>query len=135
MLKLLDEQRALLSKRRVESAEECLLAAQSNYDNDFFKAAANRAYYAIFHAMRAVLALDGFDSRKHSGIIAEFRKNYIKPGVFDSELSATITELYQSRSGSDYDDFYVISIEDLKRQILSAQEFVEAVKKYLSTIE
>ena len=67
MLKLLDEQRALLSKRRVESAEECLLAAQSNYDNDFFKAAANRAYYAIFHAMRAVLALDGFDSRKHSG--------------------------------------------------------------------
>jgi len=41
-----------------------LLAGES------YRSAANRAYYAIFHAMRAVLALDGVDMKHHSGIIA-----------------------------------------------------------------
>jgi uncharacterized protein (UPF0332 family) len=32
--------------------------------------------------MRAVQALDGFDSKKHSGVISAFRKDYIKTGIF-----------------------------------------------------
>ena len=48
---------------------------------------ANRSYYAVFAAMRAVLALQGFDSKKHSGIIAEFRREYIKSGLLPKELS------------------------------------------------
>lgn len=43
-----------------------------------YKTVANRSYYAVFSAMRAVLALDSFDSKKHSGIIAEFRRRYLK---------------------------------------------------------
>lgn len=42
------------------------------------KTANNRAYYSIFHAMRAILALDEVDFKKHSGVIAYFRENYIK---------------------------------------------------------
>ena len=45
----------------------------------WYRSAANRAYYAIFHAMRAVLALDGVDMKHHSGIISEFRKGISKP--------------------------------------------------------
>ena len=64
-----------------------LLAGES------YRSAANRAYYAIFHAMRAVLALDGVDMKHHSGIISEFRKRYIKTGVFDASLSGLISKL------------------------------------------
>ena len=47
-----------LAKYRIEQALECLHSAQREAESDAFKAAANRSYYAIFHAMRAVLALD-----------------------------------------------------------------------------
>ena len=47
-----------------------------------YSSAVNRAYYAIFHALRAVTALDGFDSGKHSGVIAYFNRDYIKNGIF-----------------------------------------------------
>jgi hypothetical protein len=40
-----------------------------------FETAANRSYYCIFNAMRAVLSLDRFDSKKHSGIIDAFRSD------------------------------------------------------------
>lgn len=47
-----------------------------------YDTAANRSYYAIFHAARVVLALDGQDYKKHSGVISNFQKNYIKTGIF-----------------------------------------------------
>lgn len=121
-----------LSLIRFTSARECLAAADSNFENGFYKAAANRAYYAIFHAMRAVLALNEYDSKKHSGVISEFRKEYIKTGLFDVKYSVTITELFKSRSDCDYDDFFTVEKEDVKNQIISAGEFLAAVEKFLN---
>lgn len=48
-----------------------------------YKSSVNRSYYSIFHALRAVTALDGFDSSKHSSVIAFFNRTYVKEGVFD----------------------------------------------------
>ncbi len=56
------------------------------FDNGRYKAANNRSYYAIFHALKAVLALDAFDSKRHSGIISEFQRRYIKDEVFPTAV-------------------------------------------------
>ncbi len=61
-----------LSKYRFETCKEDLYDAQLMLKNGRYKNALNRGYYAIFHAIRAVNALDGFDSSKHSGVIAHF---------------------------------------------------------------
>ena len=57
--------------------------------------------------MRAVLAFDGYDSKKHSGIIAVFRKDYIKTAVFDISLSDIIGTASEIRNASDYDDMFI----------------------------
>ena len=82
--------------------------------------------------MRAVLALDGFDSKKHSGIIAEFRRRYLKTSILPKELSYTIDSLVEVRQGSDYDDFYLISKEETIEQLCLAEEFVNVVEEYLT---
>lgn len=128
---MLDEDRRALSKVRLEHAEECLSAAQSLLQAGLYKSAANRCYYAVFHAMRAVLALDAIDMRKHSAIIAEFRRRYIKTGIFDHEMSKIISNAFDARTDSDYDDFYVIVKTDVQHQFQEAQYFVSAVSLYL----
>ena len=70
----------------MERAREDLDAAHLLFDAGSYRIANNRAYYAIFHAMRAVLVFDNVDSSKHSGIIAEFRRRYIKSGCFPMEI-------------------------------------------------
>lgn len=65
--------------------------------------------------MRAVLALDGVDMKHHSGVISEFRRRYIKTNEVDVNLSKIISRLSEMRTGSDYDDFYILS----KRVLLS----------------
>ena len=120
-----------LSKRRIELAHERMNTAGILLDAGDYKSVANRLYYAIFSAMRAVLALDGFDSKKHSGIIARFRQSYIKTGTFSTEMSQIIDDLEVVREDSDYDDFYIISKEDVMLQYQRAEFFVSEVERYL----
>ena len=51
-----------LSKYRFERALEDLKTAEDNLNAGSYRASANRSYYAVFHALRAVTALDQFDS-------------------------------------------------------------------------
>ena len=127
-----DISRRDLSKYRLEQAEQCLKSSKLLYDNEDYKGAANRAYYAIYHALRSVIALEGVEFVKHSGNISYFRKEYIKTGIFDVELSDIITKAFMIRSGSDYDDFYVVSKEETRKQIENATLFYDQIKSYLA---
>ena len=127
------EQLRALSNIRLEHADECISAAKSLIASENYKSAANRAYYTVFHAMRAVLAFDKIDMKHHSGIIAEFRRLYIKTGIFDAELSKIISVLSDSRNDSDYDDFFIVSKEEVAEQIKDAELFLEKIKEYVST--
>jgi len=130
---LLSEEKISLSKTRLDIAKERVFFAEEILNLGDYKTVANRSYYAIFSAMRAVLALDGFDSKKHSGIIAEFRKNYLKTGVLNKDLSLIIDSLVEIRQGSDYDDFYIVSKEEVKEQLKNAKEFIKEVESFLKT--
>ncbi len=129
---MLDEERKVLAKLRLDNANERLSFIPAILEIGDYKTAVNRAYYAIFYAMRAVLALDGFDSKKHSGIIAEFRKQYIKTGIFENDMSDIISDLFEVRSSSDYDDFYIISKSKVIEQYNKAEYFVKKINEYLS---
>ena len=48
------------------------------------------------------------------------------------ELSDIITKAFTIRSGSDYDDFYVVSKEETRKQIENAALFCDQIKSYLA---
>lgn len=120
-----------LSKYRSETSVENLEDAKLMYDNGRYKNALNRAYYSIFHAMRAVNAINGFDSSKHSGVIAFFNQNYIKEEIFPKSMSKIIAQASSNREKADYLDFYIASSEEARKQILRAEEFSDCIKEYL----
>ncbi len=120
-----------LSTARFLHAEECLSAAKLLFNSENYKSSANRSYYTIFHAMRSVLAYDRIDMKHHSGVISEFRRLYIKTGIFDEKMSAIITALFNIRQDSDYDDFFIISKKEVIEQIENAEYFLDNVKSYL----
>ena len=126
-----DEMKAL-SIRRMEQAEQCLESAKLLLEADDIKGAANRSYYGIFHAIRAVLALEGKDFAKHSGVISFFRQNYIKTGILDVSLSDIITDAFQVRTECDYNDYYTISKAEVEEQVQNAERFIKTISDYLA---
>ena len=127
-----DEKKGLSNDRYLR-AQECLEAARLLLNAGDFKSAANRSYYAVFHAMRSVLAFDGIDMKHHSGIISEFRRLYIKTDILDKSLSPIISVLFNTRQDSDYDDFFIISKAEVAEQIENAETFLAAIGQYLDT--
>lgn len=128
---MLDEDLRNLSNARLLHAFDCLNEAEILLAADEYRGTANRAYYAAFHALRAVLILDNFDSKKHSGIISKFRELYLKTELFDKSVSDAISSLFRIRSASDYDDFYVVSKQDAVQQLKNAKNIVELISNYL----
>jgi len=82
----------------------------------------NRSYYAIFHVIRSVLALEGVDFKKHSGVFSYFQQHYIKTGIFERKYSDYIKEAFSIRTDSDYKDFYIVSKEDAQEQLDHARQ-------------
>ena len=120
-----------LSGYRFETSLEDIVDAKLMFENGRYKNTLNRAYYSIFHAIKAVCVLDGFDSSKHSGVISYFNMNYVKTGIFPKELSKIIREASEKREKADYLDFFIASREEAEKQIIRAEEFSKIIKKYL----
>lgn len=116
---------------RMEHAKEMLIASEENLKMKQYKTSLNRSYYAIFHAMRAANVLEGYDSSKHSGVIAYFNKSFLKTQKMDRGLSRIIKEASFLREKSDYDDFYIAGREESEVQLENAKIFVNAVEKYI----
>lgn len=124
-----------LAKYRMERAKEMLEAAEGNLNIRQYKTSINRSYYAVFHAMRALNILKGFDSSKHSGVIAFFNREYLKTEILDKALSVIIKNSSFLREKSDYDDFFIASKKEAETQVSEARVFLEAAETYLLNIE
>lgn len=129
---MLNERQAILSNLRLSKAHEDGDVADEVFKSGHYKAANNRAYYSIFHCIRAVLALEGIDFKSHSQAIGYFNKNYIHAGHFDSSTVKTIAFASKSRNNSDYEDYYVATKEEAESNIINAKLFLEAVESYIA---
>ena len=119
-----------LSRVRMDNAVDCLETAKSLFELKKYNAAANRSYYAVYNAIRSVLAFDGIDRKHHSGTINEFRRLYISNNTFPNDFSDYIGELFVQRNKSDYDDFYIIDKECVDTQIKNAEKIISAIQSY-----
>ena len=120
-----------LSKYRLSKAKETLETANRDLAAKDYASANNRAYYAIFHAMRAVLALNQEDYKKHSAVISRFTQLYLKTEILPKELSKTISNASLIRNRSDYEDFFICSNSDTERLVSDAKVFLERIEAYL----
>ncbi|MEN6568035.1 MAG: HEPN domain-containing protein, partial [Veillonellales bacterium] len=103
-----------LSKYRMEKAKECLSDAIDAFEENRLANSVNRSYYAMFHATRALLAIDSFDSKKHSSIIGYFNQLYIANGKCDHSHYQMLANAFRVR--------------ERDRKIISQGYFCEAIQ-------
>ena len=81
------DNREELKVYRLEMAKERLHSSKILLEAGSYKDSIGRSYYAMFTAVRALLAVEGQDFSKHAGVIAYFQKEYVKTGKFDKKYS------------------------------------------------
>ena len=127
----MDERRRDLCQYRIEQARESLRASKIMLDNKMVKDSINRSYYSAFYSMKAVLALEEKDFKRHKDVVAYFNKMYVATGKFPKDLGRMIAKLQQLREKSDYDDFFVASIAKAEQQIMTAEKVITEVDYFI----
>lgn len=120
-----------LSRYRFLLAKETLANAKMCLDNRFFRDCINRSYYVAFYAIKAVLAVESVDFKRHKDAVAYFNKNYVATDIFPRELGKRLGRIKMIREESDYSDFFVASLEDAQKQYETAEYIVNSVEAYL----
>lgn len=119
-----------LVKYRIDTAYSDIKSAGILLEAGEYRGANNRAYYAIYHAVCAIHALDGKSYKRHKDALGNFNKDYVKTEIFPRELGRRIAEAEEIRHASDYDDFFIATKEEAHEQIATAQELVSLVETY-----
>ena len=123
-----------LSKYRMAKSKECLADAQDGFEEGRLSNSINRSYYAMFHATRALLAIDSFDSKKHSSIIGYFNQYYIANSKIDTSYYQMIANAFRIRNKTDYDDFHIVSKDEAQKQLENAQAFIQFMASYIDEV-
>lgn len=127
----MDDRRRDLCIYRISQAKDSLEVADLTFERGLYKDSINRSYYAAFYAIKAVLALEEVDFKRHKDVMGYFNKTYVATEKFPKELGRKIGKLQQLREKSDYDDFYLASRIVAERQVQSAKQVMGETIKFL----
>lgn len=120
-----------LIRYRLEQAAEAVAAAELNLANGLQRSAVNRAYYAMFYAVLALLAARQTETSRHSGAIAQFDELYVKPGLLRKEFSRWLHDAFLHRQSVDYGAEATLARDEIDTILTHAREFVAGVRHYL----
>ena len=119
---------------RVEQAHETLREAEILLNESALRGAINRAYYAMFYALLALLATKQLGTSKHSGALALFDREFVKAGVFPRELSRSLHLAFDRRQTHDYGEMTQVNHQIAEETLADAQAFVAAIESYLRSV-
>lgn len=125
-MKLQDTERRIMVNLEYERACSCLRQAEGA-SMDFWDVVANRLYYAIFHAVSALLIKDGYKVGTHKGAMLMFGQNYVKTGIFTADDSRLYSNLQMMREESDYNCVYTTTAKEMQPLFEPVREFIAKV--------
>jgi len=119
---------------RLQQARETLADAHVLLDAGRTpRSVVNRAYYAMFYAVLALLQNVGRASSKHAGVISLFDKEFVHGGAFPTEMSRSLHRAFDERHESDYETVKTATREEAMELLVEAEQFVQRVVEFLKT--
>ncbi len=115
-------------KRARETYDDigCLISANR------LNGAANRMYYAVFHAVCALLIHDGHQVSTHKGSHALFSLHYIKTGILPREYGQLYSQLQTMREESDYNCAYDVEMDEIEQRLKPTKRLIEDIERLVS---
>lgn len=119
-----DDKKALVNYR-IEKAYASFEEAKKVAEISLWNLAANRLYYALYHAASALLLSDGYSSHTHKGLMTQISLNYVKDGKILPEEGKLIRQMFNKRREGDYEDFEETTEEEIQEAMPKVKALVD----------
>lgn len=115
-----------------EVGNEALNAARILLEKGLHRSAMSRAYYALFHYVKALLYTQGLEPRTHEGLEHLFGLHWVKAGKVDAGSAKLLARLQKYREQSDYGIVTIFTKEDVEQELREIDRFLQSVRPYLA---
>lgn len=112
-MSLTDNERKTIVSLQLQKALKNLDQADNLCSMEYWDLAANRYYYACYHAIQALLIDSGLSCHTHAGLIASFGMHFVRTGKVDVSYGRFVSRLEQLRERSDYNCNYDVSEDEV----------------------
>lgn len=126
------ENRALLVQMEIDKSYSTLQVAELLMDNQAWSDAAGRTYYALFHAVSALLIENQIQVKSHKGAYTMLCMHFVATGKIPQEYGDFYREMEILREESDYNCFYKVRPEQVRLQYTRAKEMIDNIAKMIS---
>jgi len=116
-------------KTSLSRAESALRSAKLLLEHGELEGAASRAYYAMFHATRAILFSKGLKAKTHKGTVSLFGEHIVKKGVLGEEYADALRKAFDLRQKSDYEIYAELDGKLVKEAVSNAEKLITKVKE------
>jgi len=123
-----DEGRRSSANDELERADEELRAADHLLAVAIPRVALTRAYFACFHAVRALLHASNLEPKTHQGTLHLFQLHFVKAATFDPADGRLLARLQKYREEADYAETFVVDAEGARQELDQARSFVARVR-------
>ncbi|MBC8184221.1 HEPN domain-containing protein [candidate division KSB1 bacterium] len=123
----------LESFKLLSRSKENLKEMKTLLKSALYYGAVNRAYYAIFQTISALILFDHeIEFSSHKAVISYFGKNYAKEEKAPQEYHRIFINTFNIRQMSDYDYDAIVTKEQAEEIAENAKEIVDYVDKHIS---
>ena len=126
-MSLTNEERRTLVSLELKKARETFGEIEILTAANRWSGAANRLYYAVFHAINALHINDGHPVNTHKGSHALFHLHYIKTRILSVEFGRLYNQLQTMREKADYNCTYYATEQDTAPRIATTESFIEKI--------
>ena len=115
----------------LERARQKLGVARRLRDSGDHDDAISRAYYAAFHAAKALLTSAGEQPRTHHGAVTLFNLLFVKTGKMSRRAGRFFAHLKDDREAADDDLFSFADADTARVAVEEAESIIAEVTSYL----
>lgn len=131
-MSLSNEERTLIVSMQLEKSARFLTEAETVAGLGLWDVVANRIYYAVFHAVAALLIHDGIEVHSHKGAGLMFGRRYVMTGIFTPEDGRLYAKLQDLREKSDYNLVYRSNQLEMNPLLEKSKGLIERIKAYVA---
>lgn len=112
-----------LVKKEIAVAQSDLADARAGYENERYKWSTIQAYYAMFHAARALIYSEGYREKSHYCLAVSLKALFVEAGKIEAQSTRDFLNAMNLREEADYNAEF--SQSGAKAVIAAADKFIE----------
>jgi uncharacterized protein len=117
------------ARDELSRAEICLNESRALHGASFPYGAVSRAYYAVFHAARALLFSIGLEAKSHKAVVSMIGDHFVRSGRLSPEMGRLVSRLQRDREDADYAAGAVFTTDEARKVLAEAEAFVAEARQ------